>query len=91
MITESALVPSANKEIEMIKLMVFLSRLPHVDREAFKAYYENKHAPMIPSRMPMLSGYERNYPDVSKLRSFRGLQEIMCVIRADEATFLDNT
>jgi hypothetical protein len=52
----------------MIKVVAFLTRLPHVDREAFKAYYETRHAPMVHKLLPMLHVYERNYPDVAKVR-----------------------
>jgi hypothetical protein len=56
----------------MIKVVVFLSRLPHIDREAFKAYYEGKHAPMCEKLLPMVAVYERNYPDVSKVQPAEG-------------------
>jgi|SRR5579863_2091860 len=56
----------------MIKLMAFVSRLPHVDREAFKAYYETRHAPLILGLIPSICGYERNYPDMSKYRPPEG-------------------
>jgi uncharacterized protein (TIGR02118 family) len=106
----------------MIKMMVFLSRLPHVDREAFKTYYETRHAPLVLRLMPTIRGYERNYPNVAKVRPPEGKTvddmvefdavtmlrfdsredfeaykqvlrdpEIMKVIQADEANFLDNT
>ena len=106
----------------MIKMMVFLSRLPHVDREAFKTYYETKHVPLVRRLMPTICGYERNYPDIAKVRPPEGRTademvefdavtmlrfdtkddfetykqalrdpEIMRVIQADEANFLDNT
>lgn len=52
--------------------MAFVSRLPHIDREAFKAYYETRHAPLILELMPSIRGYERNYPDVSKVRPPEG-------------------
>jgi hypothetical protein len=51
----------------MIKVLVFLSRLPHIDREAFKAYYETKHAPMCEQLLPMVDLYQRNYPDPGKV------------------------
>jgi uncharacterized protein (TIGR02118 family) len=106
----------------MIKLMVFLSRPPTVDRQAFKAYYETRHVPLVMRLMPTIDGYERNYPDVAKVRPPEGKTvdemvdfdavtmlrfdsreafetykqalrdpEIMRVIQADEANFLDNT
>lgn len=56
----------------MIKVVAFLTRLPHVDREAFKAYYEDRHAPMVARLLPMLHVYERNYPDAAKVRPAEG-------------------
>lgn len=104
----------------MIKLIAFLSRLPHVSHEDFKAYYEAHHAQLVLSLMPSICGYERNYPDLSKVRPPEGKtladmidwdamtvirfadrdglnaykavmrnEEIMTIIRADEAKFLD--
>jgi hypothetical protein len=79
----------------MIKVVVFLTRLPQVDREAFKAYYETSHAPMIARLLPMISGYERNYPEVGKVRPPEGVTvdeavgfDAMTVMRfADRAAF----
>jgi hypothetical protein len=71
----------------LIKLMVFLSRLPHVDREAFQAYYETRHAPLVLRLMPTISGYERNYPDVSKVRPPEG-QSVDDVLDWDAVTIL---
>jgi uncharacterized protein (TIGR02118 family) len=56
----------------MIKLMAFVSRLPQVEREAFKAYYESRHAPLILKLMPSIRSYQRNYPDFSKVRPPEG-------------------
>jgi hypothetical protein len=56
----------------VIKVVVFLSRLPHIDREAFKAYYEGKHAPLCEKLLPMVAVYERNYPDVGKVQPAEG-------------------
>jgi hypothetical protein len=56
----------------MIKVLAFVSRLPHVTREAFRSYYETTHAPMIPGLMPTISSYERNYPNVSRIRPPEG-------------------
>ena len=104
----------------MIKLIAFLSRLPHVSHAEFRDYYETRHAPLVLSHMPSIIGYERNYPDLSKVRPAEGQtladlidwdamtvirfadrdglnaykavmrnEEIMTIIRADEAKFLD--
>jgi EthD domain len=56
----------------MIKLMAFVSRLPHVDRAAFRAHYEARHAPLILRLIPSIRSYERNYPDYSKVRPPEG-------------------
>ena len=56
----------------MIKLIVFLNRLPHLDRAAFRQYYETVHAPKIARLLPMMAGYERNYPDAGKVRPEEG-------------------
>ena len=56
----------------MIKVVVFLSRLPHIDREAFKAYYEGAHAPLCEKLLPMVQVYERNYPDVARVAPAEG-------------------
>jgi hypothetical protein len=56
----------------MIKVVAFLSRLPHVDREGFKSYYEQNHAPKMQVLLPMVSEYERNYPDASTVRPAAG-------------------
>lgn len=45
----------------MIKVMVLLSRLPHVSPEAFRDYYETRHAPLIQRLAPMIADYRRNY------------------------------
>jgi uncharacterized protein (TIGR02118 family) len=56
----------------MIKVMVFLTRLPHLSRDAFKDYYETQHVPLIEKLLPMIEGYERNYPDAAKVRPADG-------------------
>ncbi len=52
----------------MVKVIAFLSRLPHVAHEQFKAHYEQQHVPMILELLPMLRCYERNYPDPARTR-----------------------
>ncbi len=71
----------------MIKLMAFVSRLPHLDREAFKTYYETRHAPLILSLIPSIKGYERNYPDASKVRPPEG-KSVDDVLEFDAVTVL---
>jgi len=56
----------------MIKVIVFLNRLPHLDRAAFRHYYETVHAPKIAGLLPMMAVYERNYPDAAKVRPAEG-------------------
>jgi len=56
----------------MIKVIVFLNRLPHLDRAAFREYYETIHAPKIARLLPMMAVYERNYPDAAKVRPAEG-------------------
>jgi uncharacterized protein (TIGR02118 family) len=56
----------------MIKVVAFLTRLPHVDRKTFRDYYETRHVPLVESLLPMLGVYERNYPDVAKVRPAEG-------------------
>ena len=31
----------------MYKVLAFVTRLPHVSREEFKAYYAARHAPLV--------------------------------------------
>lgn len=45
----------------MIRCMVFISKLPHLSREAFIDYYERVHAPMINELLPMYAAYRRHY------------------------------
>ena len=45
----------------MVKVMVLLHRLPGTTREAFRAYYEDHHAPLIQRLAPMIADYRRNY------------------------------
>lgn len=54
------------------KIIVFLSRLPKVDRAEFREYYETRHVPKVLALMPSIDEYERNYPDVSRLRPADG-------------------
>lgn len=56
----------------MIKLIAFLTRLPHVSHAQFRQYYEDHHAPLVLSHMPSICGYERNYPDLAKVRPPEG-------------------
>jgi uncharacterized protein (TIGR02118 family) len=71
----------------MIKLMAFVTRLPHVGREAFKAHYEARHAPLILRLMPSIRSYERNYPDFSKVRAPEG-QSVDDVVGFDAVAIL---
>jgi len=45
----------------MIKELVILYRLPHLDRAHFRDYYERHHVPLIVKLLPTISRYVRNY------------------------------
>lgn len=45
----------------MIRCMAFISKLPHISREAFIDYYERVHAPLINQLLPMYAAYRRHY------------------------------
>ncbi|MFN3458212.1 MAG: nuclear transport factor 2 family protein [Novosphingobium sp.] len=47
----------------MIKAIALLRRKPGLTREAFIAYYETRHAPLIRSLLPEIADYRRNYVD----------------------------
>lgn len=47
----------------MIKAIALLRRKPGLSREAFIAYYETRHAPLIRSLLPEIADYRRNYVD----------------------------
>ena len=71
----------------MIKCIALVSRLPHLDRDAFKDYYETRHAPMIPSLFPMMATYARDYPKVRNFRPPEG-QSVDDVINFDAITIM---
>jgi len=45
----------------MVKVIVLLSRLPHITREEFARYYEEHHAPFILTVLPDIKLYRRNH------------------------------
>ncbi|MBS0474267.1 MAG: EthD family reductase [Proteobacteria bacterium] len=47
----------------MIKVIALLRRKPGLTHEAFIAYYETRHAPLILSLLPGIADYRRNYVD----------------------------
>lgn len=47
----------------MIKVIALLRRKPGLSREAFIAYYETRHAPLIRSLLPGIADYRRNFVD----------------------------
>ena len=47
----------------MIKVIALLRRKDGLSREAFIAYYETRHAPLIRSLLPDIADYRRNYVD----------------------------
>ena len=51
----------------MPKLIALICKKDEISDEAFKAYYEEKHAPLIRSIFPMLDHYKRTYLTASSL------------------------
>ena len=47
----------------MIKVLVFISKLPTISMADFIRYYEEKHVPLVNGLLPMYAGYTRNYRD----------------------------
>ncbi|HQS68165.1 MAG: ethyl tert-butyl ether degradation EthD [Novosphingobium sp. 28-62-57] len=47
----------------MIKAIALLRKKDGLSREAFIAYYETRHAPLIRSLLPHIADYRRNYVD----------------------------
>ena len=45
----------------MIKTIAFLKKKPGLSREAFIAYYETRHVPLILSIAPQICDYRRNF------------------------------
>jgi len=50
----------------MVKMVAFMKRKPGMSREAFKEYYETRHAPLAAKCMRMFAGYRRSYIVPSK-------------------------
>lgn len=46
-----------------VKVIALLRRKPGLSREAFIAYYETRHAPLIRALLPDIADYRRNYVD----------------------------
>ena len=47
----------------MIKVVVFIRKLPGTDRAHLRDYYENHHAPLVNRLLPFYCLYRRNYFD----------------------------
>ena len=53
----------------MIKLVCFINRKPGMSMEAFKAYYEQHHVPLISRLMPFWQDYRRNFMEDTEHRA----------------------
>lgn len=79
----------------MIKVIALLRRKEGLSREAFIAYYETRHAPLIRSLLPCIADYRRNYVDragafesaVAAI-DFDSVTEMRFASRADYDAFL---
>jgi uncharacterized protein (TIGR02118 family) len=47
----------------MIRVLVFIKKLPGTDRAHFQQYYETRHAPLVNRLLPFYQRYRRNYLD----------------------------
>ncbi len=47
----------------MIKVLVFIRKLPSISMDDFIRYYEDKHVPLVNQLLPMYAAYVRNYRD----------------------------
>lgn len=78
----------------MPKLIALIVKQPRLSAEAFKAYYEANHAPLVARLLPMINRYTRSYlPDTSAVPgkggvpSFDVLTELWFKNEADLAAF----
>lgn len=76
-----------------VKQLVMISRRPDMSFEAFRAYYEANHVPLIRRVLPMMDAYKRNYVNAARV-TFGGFQpdydcltEISFRTEADFAAF----
>ena len=79
----------------MIKVIALLRRKEGLSREAFIAYYETRHAPLIRSLLPGIADYRRNYVDRAgafespvAAVDFDSVTEMRFASRADYDAFL---
>jgi len=49
----------------MFKVISLLAKRPDITREAFIAYYETTHAPLIRKLFPWIVDYRRNFVDLT--------------------------
>jgi uncharacterized protein (TIGR02118 family) len=80
----------------MVKVVVLLHRLPGTTREAFRAYYEDHHAPLIQRLAPMIADYRRNYvgdvlnkPAGGTEPGFDAVTQLTFATEADHQAFRD--
>ena len=78
----------------MIKLLVFIQKLPSISSDDFRTYYETHHVPLINSLLPMYAGYKRNYLHHSTIangaeRLWDVVTELFFANEADYARWID--
>ena len=78
----------------MPKLIALISKQPHLSAEAFRAYYEANHAPLVSRLLPMIARYTRSYvpaepetPGREGLANFDVLTELWFESDADLEAF----
>ena len=60
----------------MIKIVALVVKRDDLTAEAFRSYYEQRHAPLILSVSPTVAAYHRNYVDHASIWNAGGASEL---------------
>ena len=76
----------------MVRLLAFLKAKPGISLSDFRAYYENRHVPLIRSIVADIAEYRRHYLEGDALRAVPGaarpnFDAVAELVFADEASF----
>lgn len=73
---ETRIVDLAEKFQGMVKCIALLRKRADISKEAFIAYYETRHAPLITRLLPDILEYRRNFIDLDGAFLFPGAAPI---------------